>query len=535
MPPPTAHREPIAASWRRAQLAGLEPTSALDRVTYDDVNRGGSLLAAAGPVLRELDESLRGNRFATVLVDREARLLHRGCGDRSAEGALDDLGIGLGASLREEAVGTNAPGTALEIRRSIVIHGGEHFAEPLRRFSCFAHPIFHPTTRRLEGALDLTALSDEASPLLGPLVARAVADIEQRLLERGSASDRRLMSAFRAESGRRRALVAIGHDLFMANQGALDLLGPNDLALLRMLADETRDGDVTQVHLESGATLRVHASRAEGVHDGALLRLEPHAVPRQRAAQVQPPAYAPVLVSGPPGSGRSTRARARATAAPVTRMTAASVLVDGVEAWSAAFVAATRAGTGTIVVDGIDLLPDQLVDLVSGHAGARRPPRLVLVSGTVDAVTGRAAALVGACTDHEEVAPLSARLQELPALVSQMLQSLGADPSLHLTPGCLRALAAQPWPGNLRELRAVVEHLARRRSTGGVVVADLPESHRAAAASRALAPIEVAERQAIVVALRKHGGNKVRAAAELRISRTTLYAKMRALRISSEH
>jgi transcriptional regulator of acetoin/glycerol metabolism len=531
--PPTAHRGPIAASWRRAQLAGLEPTSALARVRYDDVDRGGSLLDAAGPVLHELDARLEGTRFATVLVDREARVLHRGCGDRSAQGALDALGVDLGASLLEEAIGTNAPGTALEIRRSIVIHGGEHFAEPLRRFSCYGHPIFHPTTRRLEGALDLTTLAEEANPLLGPLVARAVADIEQRLLERGGASDRRLMSAFRAESGRRRSLVAIGHDVFMANQGALDLLGPSDLSLLRMLADETDDGDVVEVHLESGSTLRVHASRADGRNGGALLRLDPQVVPRPREPRVPHPTYSPLLVSGPPGSGRTTRAVARATAAPVTTLTAAEALVEGLQAWSRTFAAAVRSGEGTVIVDGVELLPDQLVDLVSAHAAARRAPRLVLVSGPVDHVTGRVAALVGACTEHDEVPPLAARLQELPALVSQMLDELGADSSLHLTPGCLRALAAQPWRGNLRELRAVIEHVVRHRSTGGVVVADLPESHRTPEASRVLAPIEAAERHAIVAALRKHGGNKVRTAAELRISRTTLYAKMRALRIST--
>jgi len=113
-----------------------------------------------------------------------------------------------------------------------------------------------------------------------------------------------------------------------------------------------------------------------------------------------------------------------------------------------------------------------------------------------------------------------------------MLADLGADPSLHFTPGALRALSSQPWPGSLRELRAVVEHVLRRRRTGALTVDDLPEAYRAQEPTRKLAPIDRAERTVIAEALRANDGNKVRAAQALGISRTTLYAKMRALRIT---
>lgn len=217
---------------------------------------------------------------------------------------------------------------------------------------------------------------------------------------------------------------------------------------------------------------------------------------------------------------------------PIAVLTAASALLDGVDVWAKNFGALVRAGQGTVCVDGFDLLPSDLIDLVASHLDQARAPRLVLVCGPVEALTGAAAALAAACTERRILSPLASRPHELPELIRRILVELGADSSLHFTPGAIRALSAQPWPGNLRELRAVIEHVVRHQTTGAVVLERLPDPYRSAEPSRRLAPIEHAERAAIVEALRDSEGNKVRAAQALGISRTTLYAKMRALRIT---
>lgn len=526
-------RDPIAKSWQRAALAGLTPGNALDHLTYGDVDLASPLLSAAGPVIDALNAQLEDTMFSTLLVDREGRISQRWCGDNGTRRAFDNVGVDIGASLLEEAVGTNAPGTVLETRTSISINGGEHFAEQLRRFSCYGHPIFHPTTRRIEGVLDITALTEEASPLLPPLIARAVADIEQRLLDRSRVSDRQLLAAFQAAGTHRRAVVAIGQDLLMSNHAAADLLGATDIALLRMLVGELRDKANIDVTLESGQDVRVEAIRVGGSRGGALLHIEPRRELRLVPHLPRPDVtHAPILVCGPPGSGRSTEARLASDSKPVTVLTAAAALLDGAEAWAKDFGAMVRAGQGTVCIDGFDLLPDHLLDLVSTHLAARRAPGLVLVCGPLEDLTGRAAALASECTQRRVLTPVSSRLHEIPELVRAMLVDLGADSSLHFTPGALHALSAQPWPGNLRELRAVVEHVVRHQKTGAVVVGDLPEAYRTQEPSKKLAPIDRAERAVISEALREHDGNKVRAAQALGISRTTLYAKMRALRIT---
>ncbi|WP_425472516.1 helix-turn-helix domain-containing protein [Streptomyces hawaiiensis] len=84
---------------------------------------------------------------------------------------------------------------------------------------------------------------------------------------------------------------------------------------------------------------------------------------------------------------------------------------------------------------------------------------------------------------------------------------------------------------NVTELAHVVRALAEhRRLSGPVRRAELPDPVREGPAARPLSPMEHAERAAILEALRRHGGNKARAAAALGIGRATLYRKLRGYR-----
>lgn len=113
----------------------------------------------------------------------------------------------------------------------------------------------------------------------------------------------------------------------------------------------------------------------------------------------------------------------------------------------------------------------------------------------------------------------------LPALVPAPAPG---SPPLTWSLDALRALERHPWPGNVTELAHLVRALARqRRVRGPVRRSELPDPVREGPAGRNLSPMELAERAAILEALRRHGGNKARAAAALGIARATLYRKLR--------
>ncbi|HJQ44985.1 MAG TPA: transcriptional regulator, partial [Amycolatopsis sp.] len=399
-----ALREPIAQSWRRATLAGLRPESALLDLRPVEVDPASHLLAAAAPVLEDLDERLAGTAMSTVLVDHEGRMVHRWSADRAAEDCFEALGLDIGACLLEDVVGTNGPGTALETRSSIVVHGHEHYAEALRGFSCYGHPIFHPVTRRLEGALDITLLAAEANPLLAPLVAKAVEEIERQLLEGSKLSERSLLAAFQSVSRRTRPVVAIGPDLLLCNQAAADLLEGSDVAQLWNLAGEVTGPSEMETELRSGQRARVRAEPVSGARGGVLVEIRPLSTDEaRRRGRVRPVAAATghVHIAGPPGTGRTTEALVRAPGCTV--LTGAEAVLGGSAEWAAKFAAAVETGSGSICVDGADLLPVELVDLVARHAAAGLGPNLVLTTGPREGLSGPERALVASCAESVEL------------------------------------------------------------------------------------------------------------------------------------
>jgi DNA-binding NtrC family response regulator len=125
--------------------------------------------------------------------------------------------------------------------------------------------------------------------------------------------------------------------------------------------------------------------------------------------------------------------------------------------------------------------------------------------------------------------PLRERREDVPLLARHFLDTrrLGRAP-MALDPAALGALVRYDWPGNVRELANVLER-AQILAEGGVITADdLPEGVTAAAGPAAAAPespddLEAIERRHVADVLGRSGGNKVRAAKALGISRRALY------------
>jgi two-component system response regulator HydG len=100
------------------------------------------------------------------------------------------------------------------------------------------------------------------------------------------------------------------------------------------------------------------------------------------------------------------------------------------------------------------------------------------------------------------------------------------------TDAAITALTGYRWPGNVRELENVILQAVVLTKSQLIEVSDLPK--RILQPGSELAPtvtladqLGEPEKQILINALRQNGGNIKRTAAQLDISRTTLYAKLR--------
>ena len=123
------------------------------------------------------------------------------------------------------------------------------------------------------------------------------------------------------------------------------------------------------------------------------------------------------------------------------------------------------------------------------------------------------------------------RLELITRILTDLKTQLPGCPS-ECTTDVLDRLLSAPWPGNVREMRNVVERsmiLARGQATIGFEQLPTELRQRSATDRRYTAQsLSEVERQHIERTLRHHSGNRTRAAMELGISRATLINKIKA-------
>jgi DNA-binding NtrC family response regulator len=145
-----------------------------------------------------------------------------------------------------------------------------------------------------------------------------------------------------------------------------------------------------------------------------------------------------------------------------------------------------------------------------------------------------------------DVPPLRERREDVPLLVAYFLERLRSQhPEVKgVTAAALQRLVHWDWPGNVRQLQALVERLVILKGSGWIDETDLPVELAGPPALRpaptALPPEGVDyqelvgsfERDLIVAALEATGWNKNRAAQLLNLKRTTLVEKIRTRNIA---
>jgi DNA-binding NtrC family response regulator len=286
---------------------------------------------------------------------------------------------------------------------------------------------------------------------------------------------------------------------------------------------------------------------------------------------------ASVLVTGERGTGKELVARALHRASPrakaaLERLNCAAVPAELIESElfgheAGAFTGATkqragkfeRADGGTLFLDEVgDMAPsmqakllrvlqEREIERVGGSETLKIDVRVVAATNRDLRADSAAGAFRADLFDRLNVVPLElpplrARRGDIPELVEHFLalsRRENARPGITLDDGAVAALASHPFPGNVRELKNLVERLVILSPDDGVTRADVERALGAAAPSKERGlyrdgvPFRVlsedAERTIIEEALLAHGGQMAATARALGLERSHLYKKAKAL------
>jgi DNA-binding NtrC family response regulator len=133
------------------------------------------------------------------------------------------------------------------------------------------------------------------------------------------------------------------------------------------------------------------------------------------------------------------------------------------------------------------------------------------------------------------IPPLRERSEDIPIITDSLVEQLASDMKrgpVEISANARAALRNYSWPGNIRELRNVLERAVLLSDDGVIHNTGLEFEAPAHASSQANSKfdnltLKEVERLCIIQALEAEGGNIIRSAKRLGIHRSSLYAKIR--------
>ena len=467
-----AHREAsglsrrLLASWQRSEDYGV-PLEQIEPVFTGTENLGSLFFQCGNEVLADLHSTLANEPVSMMLTDAEGVVLSRLSGDRNLLEALDDVHLAPGFGYAERDVGTNGLGLALADRVPTLVRADQHYALSLCTFTCAAVPVFDPASGRLEGSVNLTTWSQSSSDLLLALARSAASNTTALMLARSSGRQPR----------------------------------------------RTPRGQVFRVEvprLEPGSGTLHALSEAWNC---AVARAEHSMIAGSIVAAV-----------GEAGSGRATLlAQAARHTYPRDRILCASAPAPtDIQTWLGLWTPELGKAHTAVIVRDVDMLPTWVAERLRSLVLRGSESTSVPFAVTAERFEDIPAPLAGLVDRVVPVPPLHDRPDDvLPLAQHVAMRARGRE--IDITPSAARALRGYDWPGNVDELSRVVSHAAVHADVIGI---DQLPPQVLAGNTRHLSRIEAFERGEIVRVLNDDGLTMAEAAADLGMSRATLYWKI---------
>lgn len=546
----------IVDSWIRSKAAIGLPERVTDVPVLSEDQLDDSLLEVLHTPMTSFARSLEGTGVGLLLADPKGRILDRWAASHALE-HLDRVGTVRGAVLAEDVVGTNGVGTVIATRRLTQVVANEHYSEFYRTAVCTGAPLFHPISGELLGAVTLSCDGSPQTELLQALIRTLTSSLEQHMMTMEQPGTRQLLDEFlRLTRHGTAPVIGFGAQGLLVQNASASQFSPVDFHLIRNAAAEADSrGRATGETSIGKVDLRIERFPGAG---NILVRVAPASqqtvtasVPRLRSAQPlvgksnewrdtlkqisrARTTSRPLLLVGEPGTGKTSLAMGSvykpAQPAPdIAIMDSAAIPMVGVRRWFERFEQHLDEHH-RVVIRNIDAPEQRTRDGIRSLVAAiPQPNRVTLTASVSDERESHALALsLGA---HLITAPaLRSHPNDIAALWAHFAEEEHPGSNITLAPEALRALQRYSWPGNLRELQTLVADVLSRRKFGSVALEELPESIRS---PRTTGLIERVEEEAIRRALLEAGGNRLKAAEILGVSRATVYRKMKSYKLSS--
>lgn len=587
----------IANSWRRCLISHkLDPARQGPPQTLTDAEIRHvaepmeETIRLVTPELDDLARVLRDAGYCVNLADANATMLFsRLPGEADAKMFLD-WKIYTGSNFAETFEGTNGLGTALAEEKPILVHRDEHFRAQWHMFSCAVAPLFDQAGR-LAGAINITSCRENLERAAHQLALAVTMEATRRM--EGAIFRGHFRNAWIAtvpgDGGR--GLIAYDDDrrIVGACRSARALLGLTDgliasgIDLSRYVKFDQQAGrnadEIVELRRADGSALgpghiapplraRSPAPRRDAPADrfDALHRLagrDPGLVKSVKRLRSIGDHNLPVLLHGETGVGKDVFARAIHAASNRARNNYVALncaampesLIDaelfGYEA--GAFTGARRDGSKGLIVqaDGGTLFLDEIGDMPIAlqtrllrvlenrevwPLGARKPvPVDIRLISATHRDLGRMAEEGAFRADlYFRLRGMEVRLPPLrdradrDDIIGQIARE--EAPNCRLSDEAWALLSGYSYPGNMRQLRHVLRLAGCTAEDGVITDADLDLPPFGGSMGPDLA---AAERATIVEALRKHDGRVTEAARALKLSRATLYRKIKLLKIET--
>ena len=323
----------------------------------------------------------------------------------------------------------------------------------------------------------------------------------------------------------------------------LPLPGPEDAFGIVGFIEVSGEGSPAAARKVSAAAMAVRESHFERF---TLDRVGGTSVAGQRlASQIRLAAgtTAPVWLLGEPGSGKESAARAIHRASPNRDRAFVAFDCTGLQPYlieSLLWGHGGLAGSdriGAVYLKEPSALPrDVQQRFLEQFAEPGKFPRLMCGSTRAAIIDVKAKTLLPEF--HTKFSALEVRLPALKERLDDLPRLVGEK---RIEPAAIAVLAAHSWPGNLRELRTVLNEASQSAGEGVIQREHIPRILRerlglAKPAADATVPLdqslEELEANLIRRALAKMNGNATKAAERLGIQRNRLLRRMEALKIT---